>query len=84
MSLLVNLPDIGDIPDSSGFKLIEQTSDGRFTAGKDGVNAIAATGDEKVEKSNPFPKINGEFLKKETVQDITAPHRVKVKLPAAL
>lgn len=38
-----------------------------------------------MEKSNPFQKINGEFLKKkETVQDITAPHRVEIKLPAVL
>lgn len=49
MSILVNLPDIGDISDDSGFKLINETADKRFTAGKDGVKAIAATGDEKVE-----------------------------------
>lgn len=49
MSTLLHLPDIGDISSDSGFFLIEQTSDGRFTAGKNGVAAIASTGDKKVE-----------------------------------
>lgn len=49
MSTLLTLPDIGEIASDSGFFSVEATSDGRFTAGKDGVAAIASTGDKKVE-----------------------------------
>ncbi len=49
MSVLVKLPDIGEIQDNSGFILLDKTTDGRFEKGKNGVEAIAATGDRKVE-----------------------------------
>ena len=49
MSTLVNIPNIGDITHESGFRLLQSTSNGEFTVGKDGVHAIAATGDGKVE-----------------------------------
>ncbi len=49
MSPLVHIPNIGDITDQSGFKLLETTSNEAFSVGIDGVKAIAATGDGKVE-----------------------------------
>ena len=49
MNTLVNIPNIGNISDQSGFKLLESNSNGEFAVGKNGVNAIAATGDGKVE-----------------------------------
>lgn len=49
MSELVYIPNIGSISNKSGFKLLEVTSNGEFAVGKNGVNAIAATGDGKVE-----------------------------------
>ncbi len=49
MSILVNLPDIGEIKKDSGFILLDKTSDNRFEKGKNGVVDIAATGDKKVE-----------------------------------
>ena len=49
MTAMVNIPNIGEISDQSGFKMLEVTSNGAFMVGRDGVNAIAATGDGKVE-----------------------------------
>ena len=49
MSTLVNIPNIGDMTHESGFRLLPSTSTGEFAVGKNGVNAIAATGDGKVE-----------------------------------
>ncbi|TFG66805.1 MAG: HAD family phosphatase [Anaerolineales bacterium] len=49
MTCLVNVPNIGAISDESGFRLLEKTSNGVFSVGQNGVNAIAATGDAKVE-----------------------------------
>lgn len=49
MSELVYIPNIGSISIKSGFKLLDITSNNEFTAGKNGVNEIAATGDGKVE-----------------------------------
>lgn len=49
MNTLVNIPNVGDISDQSGFKLLEATSNGEFATGVNGVNAVAATGDGKVE-----------------------------------
>lgn len=37
-----------------------------------------------MEKSNLFQKINGEFFLRKAVQDITALHRMEIKLPTAL
>ena len=45
----VHIPDLGDVTPDSGFHLLEQTEDGRFTTGKNGVCDILATGDKKVE-----------------------------------
>lgn len=49
MSELVHIPNIGSLSDASGFKRLDATSNGAFRVGREGVNAIAATGDGKVE-----------------------------------
>jgi len=49
MSFPIELPDIGTVPADSGAVELEQCSDGRFRVGRDGVRAIVATGDRKVE-----------------------------------
>jgi len=43
------MPGLGVVSDETGFIRLDSSSDGRFTTGKDGVKAIAATGDKKVE-----------------------------------
>ncbi len=45
----LHLPDLGTFDAHSGLQPLTQCSDGRFRAGADGVQAIAATGDGKVE-----------------------------------
>ena len=45
----VHIPDLGDITADSGFHVLENTEDKRFTVGKNGVCDIVATGDQKVE-----------------------------------
>ncbi len=45
----INIPNLGDIGADSGFELLPQTSDGLFSTGKNGVDAIVSTGDNKVE-----------------------------------
>jgi beta-phosphoglucomutase len=49
MKNLVNIPNIGEISEESGFKLLEATSNKEFKTGVNGVTAVAATGDGKVE-----------------------------------
>ncbi len=49
MNKMVNIPNIGEITNESGFKLLEKSSNGEFSVGQNGVTAIAATGDGKVE-----------------------------------
>ncbi len=49
MNTIVNIPNIGDITNKSGFKLLERNSNGESLVGQNGVKAIAATGDGKVE-----------------------------------
>jgi beta-phosphoglucomutase len=49
MSYLIDIPHIGKITTNSRFNLLEKNSNGVFVVGKNGVNAIAATGDGKVE-----------------------------------
>jgi len=49
MKNIINIPKIGEITDKSGFKLLEKTSNGEFFVGQNGINAVAATGDGKVE-----------------------------------
>ena len=49
MGGLVHIPNIGEISERAGFSLLDETSNGAFQTGVDGVNAIAATGDGKVE-----------------------------------
>ncbi len=49
MSILVKIPNIGEISDKSGFRLLQATSNKEFKTGANGVNAIASTGDGKVE-----------------------------------
>lgn len=48
-NMLVQIPGLGNISEASGFRLLEETEDKRFQAGKDGVQSIAETGDGKVE-----------------------------------
>ena len=45
----VNIPDLGDIDQNSGFWQLGKTSDGRFTVGQNGVAGIFSTGDKKAE-----------------------------------
>lgn len=45
----VNIPGLGIIDENSGFKELASTTDGRFTAGRDGVKNIVCTGDGRVE-----------------------------------
>ena len=49
MSSGLTIPHIGEISGTAGFKLLEATSNGDFLVGENGVRAIAATGDGKVE-----------------------------------
>lgn len=49
MTVLVNIPGIGDISTESGFIPLARCSDGVNEVGKDGVISITATGDKKVE-----------------------------------
>ena len=44
-----NIPDLGIIDDSSGFRNLSSTTDGRFISGESGVKHIVCTGDGKVE-----------------------------------
>ena len=44
-----NIPDLGIIDDSSGFRILSATTDGRFISGKEGVKPILCTGDGQVE-----------------------------------
>ncbi|MEM0964914.1 MAG: HAD family phosphatase [Verrucomicrobiota bacterium] len=46
---MMQFPKLGNNAESLGLTSIESTSDHRFTAGRDGVQAIAKTGDGKVE-----------------------------------
>jgi beta-phosphoglucomutase-like phosphatase (HAD superfamily) len=45
----VHIPDLGTLGPDSGFRSLDQTEDGRFLAGKNGVVDIVETGDGKVE-----------------------------------
>ncbi len=49
MTIQVTLPGIGTVGHSDGFVIRDATRDGRFHTGREGVAAIAATGDGKVE-----------------------------------
>jgi len=46
---VIPFPDLGQFSSQDGFRFLEHTSNGAFTVGKSGVQAIAATGDRKVE-----------------------------------
>ncbi len=46
---VINIPDLGRVGPDSGFHLLAQTSDGRFSIGRNGVDTIVSTGDGKVE-----------------------------------
>lgn len=45
----MEIPGIGAVSEASGFVALEVSGDGAFRAGRDGVRAIWATGDRKVE-----------------------------------
>lgn len=45
----IELPGLGTLPADTGWRVLEKASDGRFRVGVDGVQAILATGDGKVE-----------------------------------
>jgi beta-phosphoglucomutase-like phosphatase (HAD superfamily) len=49
MTARLEFPDLGAFGPDSGLRPLPATTDGRFRAGADGVAAIAATGDGKVE-----------------------------------
>lgn len=49
MDYMFNIPGLGSFNEDMGLIKLEKCSDGYFTAGKDGVETIAATGDKKVE-----------------------------------
>lgn len=49
MGVLSDIPGLGAIPADSGFVSLGESSDGVFSAGRDGVVSIWATGDGKVE-----------------------------------
>lgn len=49
MNTLIYIPDIGPVDPGAGLISLEQSSDGRFRVGCDGVRAVLATGDAKVE-----------------------------------
>lgn len=49
MSQTIELPALGVLSADDGFVALEQTSDNRFHVGHDGVTAVVATGDLKVE-----------------------------------
>jgi beta-phosphoglucomutase-like phosphatase (HAD superfamily) len=49
MEILADIPSLGKIDKDSGFITLQQTSDGRFHTGKEGVVSITTTGDRKVE-----------------------------------
>jgi beta-phosphoglucomutase len=49
MSMAINIPGIGEIPDDSGFVPLQASGDGRFRIEHGGVVSITATGDHKVE-----------------------------------
>lgn len=49
MDHLTCIKDLGDLSIDSGCIVLERTSDDKFHAGKNGVNTIVATGDNKVE-----------------------------------
>jgi beta-phosphoglucomutase len=46
---MIELPDLGCFEEGAGLVRLDRTSDGRFREGADGVRAIAATADRKVE-----------------------------------
>lgn len=45
----VDLPGLGPLDPADGFCILDGTSDGRFAVGRNGVEAVVATGDRKVE-----------------------------------
>ena len=49
MSILVNIPVIGEISNKSGMNPLQKCSDGIMQVGQNGVVSITATGDGKVE-----------------------------------
>ncbi len=49
MSKTVVMPELGPISEEAGFRLLTRSSDGRFAVGEGDVQAIATTGDGKVE-----------------------------------
>jgi beta-phosphoglucomutase len=46
---LANMPGLGAVAADSGMVALDQTADGCFRTGRDGVTAVVATGDRKVE-----------------------------------
>lgn len=47
--MTIKIPDLGVFDESSGLKVLDRCSDGRFVPGHDGVEGVYATGDGKVE-----------------------------------
>jgi methionyl-tRNA formyltransferase len=42
------IPDLGEVGADSGFHLLPATEDGKFVAGKNGVEFVVATGDKAI------------------------------------
>ncbi|MDR0406164.1 MAG: HAD family hydrolase [Clostridiales bacterium] len=61
----MTFPDFGSFEDDCGLIPANQSGDGRFTVGGDGVTAIAATGDKKVEfigfASHTMARVNSQM-----------------------
>jgi beta-phosphoglucomutase-like phosphatase (HAD superfamily) len=49
MSTTIEVPGIGPLSADTGFNMLDECSDGHFSVGRDGVTAVIATGDKKVE-----------------------------------
>ena len=49
MAALIHIPNMGTFNEASGLVSLEKCGDGKFCAGQDGVVAITATGDRKIE-----------------------------------
>ncbi len=47
--VLARIPGLGELSTTSGCRVLPRCSDGCFTSGRDGVQAVTATGDDKVE-----------------------------------
>jgi beta-phosphoglucomutase-like phosphatase (HAD superfamily) len=77
----VNIPGLGHISEDSDFHILSKCSDGNFQVGKDGVVAIVATGDRKVEFI-AFENYSISYVKSEMNYPAYYPvHKVELQKP---